>query len=46
LVITIPDIIAASLHKYLDAIQGKIAGIHAAVQDVFITYPAAGAHKC
>jgi uncharacterized alpha-E superfamily protein len=42
----VPAIIAAGLHEYLDAIQGKIAGIHAAVQDVFITYPTAGAHKC
>ncbi|MGA3006285.1 MAG: alpha-E domain-containing protein [Opitutaceae bacterium] len=42
----IPNIIAAGLHEYLDAIQLKISHIHTAVQDVFITYPTAGAHKC
>jgi len=33
------EIIADGLHEYLDTIQGRIDGIHSAVQDTFIDYP-------
>jgi len=36
-------VIGGGLHQYLDEIQQKIAGIHAAVQTTFIDYPIAGA---
>jgi uncharacterized alpha-E superfamily protein len=39
----IADAITAGLHEYLDAIQLKIAAIHAAVQDTFINYSTDGA---
>ena len=37
------DMIADGLHEYLDAIQLKIAAIHAAVQETFINYSTDGA---
>ncbi len=36
-------VIADGLHEFLDGIQLKIEGIHAAVQSTFIDYPVAGA---
>ena len=43
--VVVRDVIGAGLHEYLDQIQRKVAEIHESVQNVFITYPTAGAHK-
>lgn len=41
--IDVPGVIADGLHEFLDDIQDKISGIHAALQTTFVEYPTAGA---
>jgi len=41
--IEVSEIIASGLHEFLEQIQVKVAGIHAAVQNTFIHYPTQGA---
>ncbi|HZP60516.1 MAG TPA: alpha-E domain-containing protein [Opitutaceae bacterium] len=43
--LVVREVIASGLHEYLDHIQAKVAEVHEAVQNVFITYPTAGAYK-